>query len=546
MNAPRFSLKRPNSLLANILLFAVLFSISVGIRIDNLASPIGRGHEWVTAHALITISMYEKGGGPSNFHFASVVSYDRPADKYLISQVGFKDKNNFGYYLSYPPGCFLMPYYAFKLVGAKASVAAIRYFGLFIHLICAFLLFLIVMEFYGKKLKHDVFLPAFLAAGVYLFGSGNLWFHSNIYFADTLVPAFTIGVFYLIVRAYKDATKLNSGWFLFLVFLLNFLGAYTEWLQVFFAFAACACAFIAGFKDRRFFRLWGVLVFSTLLSLGVTIWQYSGIAGLKALETQSMEKYAQRSGRDVNPEANTAFMSSESFRVINLHYERQLKFIMSLTYFAVILLAGVFLFKRNKREFLRESRPIWIPMLALLVAILMHLLIFYNFNCVHDFGTLKTSILFTLIIGVAFGAIDKQVKYYSKATRYIAYAMALGLYTYMISLSIDKYYTNNNSNQLSGLHLNVGTMARIYAKPDEMVFAPTITPITTYCAQSIVLNAGSITKAVEELQKMKYPKGIFIDAEDTPEGKIKKVVRITANGDTTVIVRNYVPPRIDM
>jgi hypothetical protein len=277
----------------------------------------------------------------------------------------------------------------------------------------------------------------------------------------------------------------------------------------------------------------------------VIVWQYSGIDGLKSFEKEAMARYDQRSGRSAEPEPNTAFLSPESLRFISQHYERQLGFVMSLTYFALVMLAGLFIFKVNKRGFIKESIPIWIPVSTLFAGILMHLLIFYNFNCLHDFGTLKTSILFALIIGLAFAAMQKQMRYYHKSVRYIAYAAPLSIYVYMISESINKYYSNNNSSQLSSLHINVGTMARIYAQPDELVFAPDWTPMGTFSAQRLVPPATSTAEVISILKELKYPKAIFIDAEDTEEGKIRQVVRVSANGETQVLVSNYVPPRID-
>lgn len=536
---------RSRPLFANILLFVVLFSISVGIRTDNMQTPIGRGHEWVTGHVLLTLSIYQQGGGPSNYLFAPVLDFSKPAEKFLMSGNKFKDKNGHGYYVSYPPFGFLAPYYAFKLVGAVATVRAIRCFGIFIHLLCSFLILLVVLEFYGKSIRETIFLPAFLASAVYMFASGNLWFHSNIYFVDCLVPVFIIGVLLVIVKFLRHPEKLGSVRLLLLLGVLNFLGSYTEWLQVFFAFTICVFAFVAGFRNRKYFRLWAVMVVSTLLPVALTIWQYTSIAGFAELEKQSVEKYNQRSGRAEKPDYQTAFLSTDSILKLTANYEKQYKHVLDFCYFSILLLVAFFLFRRNRMELLKESMHIWLPLLLLVLALLMHLLVFYNFNVVHDFGTLKCSIFFALLIGVAFGALRRQIRYYHKATRFIAYAITLGFFGYTISESVNRYYRNNNSNQVTSFDVNLGTMARIYAAPDEIVFASTINPVTSYCAQRNIVDARNPKHAIDILQYAKYDKGIYIDVEDNEIGKVRKVVRITRNGDSTILVRDFIPPRID-
>ena len=532
---------KKNILFANIAFFVVLFSISIGIRFDNLRAPLGRGHEWITGHVLTTHSIYEKNG-MGHYYYSPVWTYDHPAENYMISSWEFKDKNNSSYYVSYPPLCFLLPYIGFKATGVTPGVTAIRVFGLLLHLSCSFIILLTMYSFFGKNLKEAFFLPAFIGAAIYIFSAGNLWFHSNIYFADMLVQLFVIWLIYLLVLVFKNPDRFLKPTFVLLIGLVNFLGVYTEWLQVFMAFTTCVVAFFYCFKNRIFLRLLLVLSLSTLLSLSLTLFQYTRICGYEKLIKVSVDKYNQRSGRTEKSESWASVSSKDAIVTLTQSYERHYSHILNIFYVSILLLISILLLSKLKFHFFRSKKHIIIPVFILSISLLLHIIIFFNFNVIHDFGTLKFSTLFSLVIGVSFYALSVFVRDFSLPIKFVCLALFLGIYIYFVSESINLYYKNNNSTQVTYFQVNVGEVVRKYARPDELVFVrPFVTPVTYFYAQRTVLETNTLKDAMLTLNNLKYDKGIFIDADFLNTGLIKRVVRFTNKGDSTVLAVDYLP-----
>jgi hypothetical protein len=527
-------------LLLNLACFLILFGVATAIRVVNMQAPLGRGHEWVTGHVLLTHSVYEQGG-LSRYHFAPAWTYDKPAENHVMAEQEFRDRNNTSYYVSYPPFAFLAPYFCFKLLGITPSVTAIRVFSVFLHLVCAFLILNIMYAFFSKRLSEDFFAPGLLAVAVYLFAAGNLWFHSNIYFADTLEQVFAIGTVFLLVKSLRHEGRKFSVTHLLLLGLVNFLGVYTEWLQVFLAFTAFLAACMLAFRRRKFIAIGTVLAVSTLFSLSLTLWQYTSIAGFGPLKTIQLSKYNQRSGRGTNSENTAHIGNKESTLFLTKNYERHYSHILNLTYFSLLTLLGVLVLNKDRRRILRSTLHISLPLLLLLAGLCMHLVVFFNFNVIHDFGTLKFSTFFALAVGIGMAALQRHILSFNRVARIACNAIFLGISAYFISESINRYYFNNNSNQLTNYHLNVGEAVRKYARPDEIVFGRGVTPVTNYFAQRNVFNAADVSDARRFLQGAHYDKGIFIDGGDLETGLINRIVRFTVTGDSVILDSNYIP-----
>lgn len=533
-------LRKNKILLINISIFLALFAVSVGVRVVNMKAPLGRGHEWIVGHMLLTHSIYEEGG-LSRYYFAPVWTFDKPAENHLISTTEFRDKRNSTYYVSYPPFSFLAPYFCFKLVGIAPTVTAIRVFGLAVHLACAFLILCTMYSFFRKKLRNEVFLPAFVASAIYLLAAGNLWFHSNIYFADTLEQLFAISSIFLLSKAFCEEEKRSRPGLLFLIGAINFLGVYTEWLQVFIAFSACLIGTIYCLRSRRFIGLVLTLATSTLLAISLTFWQYNSIAGFEPLKKVLTDKYSQRSGRGSNSEDWANASNRQSVLSLTKNYEKHYSHVLNLAYFSILLLLTVFLLSRRRLDMLKAARSMLIALLILALALAMHLFVFFNFNVIHDFGTLKCSTLFCLVIGIGLAGLQHFVKGFLPSIKIACVLLFVGLCGYFISESVNRYYNNNNSNQVTYYFMNIGEAVRKYAKDDEIVFGRTVTPVTNYFAQRNVFEVRDLSDARGFLQRAKYNKGIFIDGYDPQTGLIARIIRFNSAGDSLVVDSNFLP-----
>jgi hypothetical protein len=240
-----FILNRKN---VRALLLISLFGISVLIRLPDLRSSLNRESEWQSGHVLTTLSIW-KDDGISKHYFSPVWTFDTPADRYTNSLGGIKDKANFTYYTSYPPFGFILPYTILQLFDKSDWVFGLRIISLIIHFLCALLIFLIVTKLFGKNIHELFFLPAYVGFCIYVFSAGNLWFHGNFYFADSLVHLFILSAIYVVVLILGSPAE-GQGLKNSFLFLSVFLGVYTEWLAFFVSVLMALYLGYGSFKNK--------------------------------------------------------------------------------------------------------------------------------------------------------------------------------------------------------------------------------------------------------------------------------------------------------
>ena len=69
---------------------------------------MGRYHEWITAHTLLTCQIWEENGGPSAYNFNPVYTYPGEGNGHRDVLGGVAAKNGDVYYVSYPPFTFYL------------------------------------------------------------------------------------------------------------------------------------------------------------------------------------------------------------------------------------------------------------------------------------------------------------------------------------------------------------------------------------------------------------------------------------------------------
>lgn len=128
--------------------------LSVCLRFPNIKDTqyLGKGHEWITAHVLLTNTIWFKEGG-SKYNWAPVYTYDYKHDKTHPMFSHIIDKNGNRYYASYPPFAFYLPYFIFKITNTEPNVLGIRFFNLSLQFISGILIVLIIY-FIGNKSRH--------------------------------------------------------------------------------------------------------------------------------------------------------------------------------------------------------------------------------------------------------------------------------------------------------------------------------------------------------------------------------------------------------
>lgn len=399
--------------LAGLLLVVVLFIGSIVLREERISAPLNRHHEWITAHALITMEIWHQNGGPSAYGFNPVYSYPGKGNQSTLMLGGMQDKEGNQYYVSYPPFAFIFGYYFTELIGGP-SVFNMRVMCLFLHLICTLLIYFLVRSL-SDDIKNDRFqLAAVTASFLYLFSTMNLWAHANLYFSDMLEQVFLLLGLLLIVRQLRNQYRNERAQLIYLG-LVFFFATYTEWLGLFLALVAGLTLLVFGFlrKEKHLFRSFVVIGVSSALALGLTIAQYSSIDGFDRFKEVSLKKYEYRSGHtdQASGEGSMTVTDPNAYQRIEEFMWKGYKMAQNYVGLTAILL-GILIFFRKLRARMKKVRWRLILLMLVILPVAMHYYLFFNFNAVHDFSTLKTGTVLILISVMFLLTIEEALQKY--------------------------------------------------------------------------------------------------------------------------------------
>ena len=392
----------------NVSIIFVLFLLSVQVRKDKLSLPLSTDFEWVTAHTLITLKVWEEGGGPQEFGFNPVYSFEGKGNEAVGNLGGVMGEDRRLYYTSYPPFSFLFAYYGTKLLGGN-NLSNLRTLGLITHLFCAILIYLIIGKLRSRQ-NDQISIAGITAAFLYLFSAGTLWMHSIMYFADTCVQLFLIAGLYFVIRLLKKDFK-NEIIFFGVFGMIIFMGVYTEWVALFFAFfsAVLLLIYFLKRKDRTFLKGFIIITMATITALGLTLAQYSGINGFDELQEVSVAKYAERSGHESGKDLYN-WQNPKSFKLMEAFANRNFAMVINISGIALLLLIPVISWQKTRAKIKSLKWKIIILSLTFL-SVLTHYLLFFNFNAIHYISNLKTGFLLILLTGIVVLIIEEVLNW---------------------------------------------------------------------------------------------------------------------------------------
>lgn len=521
----------------NVGLILFFFSLSVIVRLDNLKAPMGRHHEWLTGHVLTTLSIFEKNGMAAHY-YSPVFTFPETAERALLNKQEFKDKNSYDYYTSYPPFCFIFPYLIFKAFHLKVSVLGIRVIGLVIHFLCAFLIFLLVNRLFRKKMDREIFLPALIAYVIYLFASGNLWFHANVYFADMLVHVFILVALLVFLKIIEEPEQ-NTRKRILALFILTFFGVYTEWLALFVAFYMGVFLLFKASKNKFFFRHVAVLLSACVLAIGISVWQYSAIAGFAPLKKKTVEKYVERSGMyKKHAQAGFAYGTKKAKNKFISNYESNYNCLLSYAWYAFFAAAGLLLANRFERR-LKMPFSHFALFGVVLFSIITHHFLFYNFTTLHDFSTLKSTIFFSLFIAYVIAALFNyfEAGYFIFGSVFFTYVTVWFIYR-----SVQDYSSFNKEDPDILSQKIVAQVIGQTGKTDEVMFTnAAVTPVLCWYAQRGTIPAGNLKDCRDYLKIAELQKGLFVWFEMKDPNLFIKATQVSVNGDSSEIYKKVIP-----
>ena len=510
-------------LLYNILLLLGIFLISVIVRLPNYGKPLGRSHEWITAHTLITLRVW-KEEGISKHHYAPVYTLPGASNKNIDMLGGVTSPAGNNYYISYPPFAFIWANCFLNFFDLDLVPASLELLNLLIHLLCALGVFGILNQLFRRSIKRDFCVFSILGFGLYTFASGNLWYHMNTYFCDILEQFFFIAGIWLYLRI---RSKNVPGTTLYSVYAICcFLAIYTEWLGVFMC-GVIGLNELVGIRRRKhnahlFWITAGASVFALLLIL----WQYISIAGFKELYEALRYKYVLRSG------LGSVAQSDHGYNFANPASYGVLKQRLVVNYWAMINLlilisiAFVPLVLYQKKYFINRREA---GLLALIgIPVLLHHLVFFNFNVVHHFATLKTFLLLLFLLIILANKLLLFVT--SRWPRYrlaglAAISILFGMKCYD---SVLIYYQDHNPKDVMLGYQQMGEEIKNRAVPGYFVFSSAqVCPELVYYANRNIAFADNIESAQQRMHDEHIKEAYYYDIRDD---KIVHVSHLSEGG----------------
>lgn len=492
-----------------IITVTILFVLSIFVRSDQLKRELSAEKEWITAHSLITFEIWNENGGPSAYNFAPIYTYPGPGNKDIAALGGVSDEALNLYYVSYPPGTFVIGYYFTKMLGGP-SLDSIRIFGLLIHYICALLIYLIVRKL--SSFKHDRIQWAGLIAVVfYLFSAGHLWIHGFLFFSDILVQPLVLGLFLLLIQPIR--TKALSKKRLIAIVALVFLGCWTEWLMLFFAFVTGLYFLWIYFrkKEKIFLIAFLAVGFTAAFALFITVVHYSTIGGFDQFIEVSMNKYQERSGATGQTIGSSDFNISnpKSYELLMGHFKNH--YWMLINCVTIILIGFVLAaLLQLKWKILSFKSTHWTVLVLLSVALLMHLVVFFNFNALHDFAKLKLGTWLILLIAGLLVMIESSS---NKWLRWVFLGATSVLIIIRLPIEIDRFHTQSEESWFAHFYKDAAIEMREHSGPDDLVFLniPYLQPEFIYRSKHNSYKVPDVSQALNILKSQSVKTGHFYE-----------------------------------
>jgi hypothetical protein len=184
-----------------LVLLVLLFAVSVGLRWPAFSmAPESRFDS--TWDRFNNYEIYKHTGYVFSVYETHTVDEHRFAG-YVGKSASFLKRENFEdlyVYSSFPPTLFVVPYLVFTAFSIPVNLVSLDVFNLVLQLITTILIYYLLLEILPKRDRKRRELVAFLAAGAYIFSTGTLQGHMNVYWAHELLQPVFVGVMLLFAK----------------------------------------------------------------------------------------------------------------------------------------------------------------------------------------------------------------------------------------------------------------------------------------------------------------------------------------------------------
>lgn len=487
------------------LLFGI-FLLSVVVRLPQLNRPLSRHHEFCTAISLRIMQIWYDNG-IMKYHYNPVMTYNRPADKFInnyANQTGkMMDTEGNYYYVSHPPFAYYAPFALFKLLHVRPDVLPLQLFNLLLHFISALFVYFTVCLLSFNRARSLPYRSALVAYAIYLFMPVTLWFQGNVYMSDMAVHTlFIIGVYTALKMIIRQ--KFYSFKYFFLYSLVLALMIYTSWLGLFFAFSVFIYSLLHVRGNRGFkVLLWSTTIIS-LVMLRLIIYQYSQINGPIAYFEEMFSRYLVRGSLAETDHGLFHFMFDYLWLIKTLLYNYMVSYVV--IYAALLLFFFLAMSRKKMKIVFSENgyRFIWLSVTPIL---LLHVFLL-NYS-EHDFTALYASLFFSVLLGILYDKVKKSGTVPLKKMR-------IGLLAMLLLLVVQYELTNRNVNIEYDRQIGAQVIAKNTSE-NQVIFwnnNETLSPQMVFYAQRNIRFATDPKDAQDFLKKTQRTEGVYFSESE--------------------------------
>jgi putative Mn2+ efflux pump MntP len=323
------------------------------------------------------------------------------------------------------------------------------------------------------------------------------------------------------------------------LFILTFFGVYTEWLALFVAFYMGLFFFIKAFKNKLYFKHVSVLFSACVLAVGISVCQYSAIAGFEPLKERTVEKYVERSGMyKKHAQAGFAYGTKKATNKFFLNYESNYNSLLQYAWYMLFAAIALLLADLFNRELKIPASHLLLFCIVLL-SIITHHLLFYNFTVLHDFSTLKSAIFFTLFIGYVIGVL---FNYFDTKYSVFVSVFFTCVTAWFIYRSVQDYKALNKKDPDSVHQKVVGRVMAENGKTDEVMFTNAdVTPYLWFYSQRGSIWAGNLKDCIDYLKIAEQQKGLFVKFENKNANLYISATQINVDGNSNEVYKKVIP-----
>lgn len=428
----------------NYLIVALLFLLSVAIRVPNLNRPISKHHEFNTAFFLIPMEIWQQEG-IATYGFIPPYNYPNANDKFIAEPIGIEEGNKNGtyYYLSFPSLSYIVPYAIFSIFNLNLTALSLQVFNLILHLVVCSLLYRIFSNVFTNN-------SALLGVMFYMFSAGTLWFHGNGYTHHIFAVFLIVLTLYFLTKIVFDnkPTKVNYSMFALSLILL-FL---TEWISVFFAFVLVIFS-IVNFKKYPAHKILVLLtVFSGVLSALVLFIQYSFYFGWQEYLDYQLNRFSYRST-----------LVNDSLSVGEQIFSWVKWTIVS--FGAWMLLMGSLLFMLVKmKDKLRTSHNEKLLFTLLFFPPFFYHIVFMEFTVVHDYSVIIDGLFWSFLLAFL---VDRLKLPTSRLYIFASVVIVFSVAQYYVINRPGKY---NQNGDLYSIYQDIGEVIKATSTSDDTIF----------------------------------------------------------------------------